>query len=629
MIMCVWHVNIKQKMNTASKLKNIMSGAAFAFFAFFSAFIAPDALSQTASVEFVLKGGECVSRQYGLEKMPDGTLRLRVPKSEIAPQTDYAEVSADFASAAKGEDGYLVFPRGEIVEYDVPDGKVSVGKFIMPLFGMKTPRSVFWAHLKTLRHEAEAYVSVSGGKCVPVIRYCISQTGFGAYDDIVVEYKFLPLDAGYVDIGKAYRKYQLDRGVVKPIKDRIRENPWLGYVAKSIPVRIQYHGSKKRQDKDFTPETEPPLIPVLDFRESVKFVDAFKKSGIDDVTFCSAGWQSGGYDGRFPDLFPVPEELGGEAALREFISHVKSLGYMIHAHTNTSDCYMCSRMWDNASIVAKNPDGSLQRGHYWGGGRAYKLCAKNARDKFLFKQLEKVRDLGFQAPHYIDVFSAIPPYMCADPKHPGTREEMAEVQRDIAEYCKKLFGGFSSECGFDHLAGQLDYINYVSSRMQQWRKAKLGKAKKGTFFEKMSRYVDRYVPLWEIVYHGIILSNPDRLTQNHTAGQSKSTSSGDLSFNQRDGIQDPYATLKLAEFGGRPIFYTSSFKDIKYIKKAYDEFLPLRHLQLEFIEDHKYIAPDVTLTLFGNGEKIVCNYGASDFVYEGKTVKPMSYILAK
>lgn len=47
------------------------------------------------------------------------------------------------------------------------------------------------------------------------------------------------------------------------------------------------------------------------------------------------------------------------------------------------------------------------------------------------------------------------------------------------------------------------------------------------------------------------------------------------------------------------------------------------------MEDHKYLSPEVTETTFGNGEKIVCNYGDKPYSYNGREVPPRSYILAK
>ena len=591
----------------------------------FASAFSPAAFSQTASVSICGAKGKITTREVALEKQEDGGLSLRVPKEAIPPDAKHIEASTGFSAAQKGEDGYIVFPRGDLCRFRLNNGLFLGGRMVMPLIGMKTPRATFWAHIRGMCHECVPVISVKDGKYTAAIRCNVSTTGFGAYEDFAIDYHFLKgEDANYAGIGRAYRKYQIDTNGVRPIKERIKEQPFLEYMAKAIPVRIQYHGAKVREDKDFTPETETPVIANLDFKRSIEFVDAFKKAGIGEVVFCSSGWHSGGYDGRCPDLFPVAKELGSEATLRKFIQHTKDLGYMIHAHTNSTHCYTCSRLW-SPDIVAKMPDGSLQRDYYFCGGKAYKLCARNAWQDFLPQQLKKVRELGFQGPHYVDVFSAIPPWFCADPEHPANREQMAEYQREILKYCHKVFGGAASESGHDHLAGQLDYINYVSPRMRNWYRAKNGEDTQ-KLYKELAVCVDEYVPLWEIVYHGIILSNPDRLTQNHTLGNLvRNVDSGDLRFNDRDGIQDPVATLKLVEFGGRPIFYTIRFEDVPGIKKAYDEFLPLRHLQVELMQDHKSLAPDVTLTVYGNGEEVVCNYGKTDFEYAGRRIAPMGY----
>lgn len=586
------------------------------------------ALSYGARVEIESPSGKG-EFDCEIKKVSEKLSRLTVPKDSIPRDAKTVFVSIDLARGHRGEEGYIALPRGGIVDFDFPDGQAVYGFMEMPVFGAKTPRGTFWAQVRGMRNEAELMLRARDGKIEPVLRFRTDATPDGAYEDIVVDFNFLDKGAGYVEMGKAYRQSRLSAGEIKPIKERIKTSPNLEYVAKAVPVRIQFHGAKKRENRDFTPENEPPIKVRLDFKKSIDFADAFKKAGIGEVAFCSAGWQSGGYDGRFPDLFPVPEEFGGEKALREFIAHVKKIGYTIHAHTNSTDCYTCSRMWNGGEVAAKNRDGTPQRGYYWCGGKAYNLCVKHAYENYLPAQLEKVRDLGFEGPHYIDVFSATAPYMCADSKHPATRSDTARVQRDIADLCIKLFGGFSSECGFDHLAGKLDYINYVSNRIQPWYTALSGGFPKNDNRAKLARFVDRYVPLWEIVYHGIILSNPDRFTQNHTLGNAKTADSGDLNFNARDGSRDFRKTLKLAEFGGRPIFYTCNFADIPKIKQAYDEFLPLRHLQLEFMEDHKYLSPEVTETTFGNGEKTVCNYGDKPYSYNGREIPPRSYILAK
>jgi hypothetical protein len=145
--------------------------------------------------------------------------------------------------------------------------------------------------------------------------------------------------------------------------------------------------------------------------------------------------------------------------------------------------------------------------------------------------------------------------------------------------------------------------------------------------------IDRHVPFWQLVYHGIVLSTPYTATTNYT-------------------IKDPQIQLKLIEFGGRPMFYFHSrFRDagthwmgnddlscatddelvrsVALVKRGFDEFETLRHLQLEFMESHSPVADQVFKTTFSDGTSIVSNYGDADWEYRGRTIKSMGYLVVK
>ena len=127
----------------------------------------------------------------------------------------------------------------------------------------------------------------------------------------------------------------------------------------------------------------------------------------------------------------------------------------------------------------------------------------------------------------------------------------------------------------------------------------------------------------------MILYTSDRVCQNHTRGKClyKLEKSGDPRWMEGDGIEDPFAALKIVEFGGRPIFYTYKFADVPRIKKAWDEFVPVRHLQRELMESHREVAPDVFETRYADGSRTVCNYRSASFDLDGEPVPPMGYVL--
>ena len=76
------------------------------------------------------------------------------------------------------------------------------------------------------------------------------------------------------------------------------------------------------------------------------------------------------------------------------------------------------------------------------------------------------------------------------------------------------------------------------------------------------------------------------------------------------------------------LFCDGEEKLAKY-KEMYDAFQPLKHLQLEFIEENKSLDEDVYITRFGNGEEIVVNYSMKPFKYREKYVPPRDYLLFK
>ena len=135
--------------------------------------------------------------------------------------------------------------------------------------------------------------------------------------------------------------------------------------------------------------------------------------------------------------------------------------------------------------------------------------------------------------------------------------------------------------------------------------------------------LDRLVPLWQIVYHGSILSMPFAESTNYT-------------------IQGNQARLSIVEFGGRPMFYINSDymtglrwmgkqdlylytdadmeRTVAEIKRGTDEFALLSDLQFETMDDHRLLAPGVALTVYGNGTETVVNGSEKPFDYKGASV---------
>ena len=543
--------------------------------------------------------------------------RFRLKASDIPAGVKHIEVLPDFATAKTGEDGYFMMPNGFIGTFRQTDGEQTLSGNPMPIFGMKNPRHTFVAIVSGMPHAYTLVARAEAGVYKLFPRFVLD--GHGVYDDLAIDYHMLSgEDANYSGMARTYRKFQLDRKACIPLKERIKTSPELAYAAKSVEIRIRQAWKPAPSPvEEQTLATEPPMKVAVTFDRVGEVLDMLKKQGVEQAEICLVGWNRKGHDGRYPQLFPVEEQLGGEQKLRQLIKKSQDMGFQIVGHTNSTDAYRISEVWDEEYII-KTADQELSKNACWSGGRMYNICPQRSYERFAVKDLPAVAKLGFRGVHYIDVLSIVRPRACFDPNHPLNANQSAVWLDKIMRLGKENFGAVASEGPYDFCCGNLDYVLYVS--FDSYSRAK-------------TEMVDRSVPIWQLVYHGIILSNPFSKTTNYTI-------KGDL------------AKVKLAEYGGRPLFYFHSTfvttkknwmgdEDISCetdqalaagvaaIKAGVEDYNTRSHLQTEFMEEHEMLAPNVSRTIYSDGSEILANYSNADFVYKGRTVRSLSYILVK
>lgn len=554
-------------------------------------------------------------------RIEGNTHYLTIPRDHIPNHVENLDVYHPFAKAQSGENGFYVFSNGMYGEFKktISKGFYTNKATVMPFYGFRTKFGTAAVLLTGMRYEAWQCVSLEKNEYKIFSRFPLGNER--PYEDISLEYHFLKKDAGYPEIAKRYRQYQIEKGIVRPLRERVKTNPVLAYAADSIEVRVR-HGWKPVPSPvpEQNSENEPVMFPAITFDRLIDIIKEFQKQGIGKAEFCLVGWNIGGHDGRYPQIFPVDPRLGGEKKLRKAIAFAQKNGYQICAHVNHSDAYQAAQiggLWDPNYLLVKK-DGTFNTYTTYGGGQMFETCPKCMLERFVRNDNKKLAELGFRGLHYIDVYSTVNPRTCYSRNHPLTKNEFADQTKRIFAEAQKTFGGLGSEGGFDYAAAHLDYALNI------------------TFFApdgKLPQMIDRYVPLWHLVYNGIILNNPFRTTWNHT-------------------IQAPLYRLKLIEFGGRPLFYFyRNFKNygkepnpapdmicadnkelvrsVAAIKEGYDEFQKLRYLQYEFMDDHKMIAPNVFKTVFSDGTAVIVNYDSKPFIFEKQAVQSNSCLVIK
>lgn len=565
--------------------------------------------TRTAMVRIKRTSGQTDVQARALELAAPNVYRLLIPVREMSRDVDTIDAVFDAATAKKGDPGYFVVSTGLLGTFHEEAGKLEERRNPMPVFGMKGPNGAFVGIVKGLKYEFSTVVEVTNGVYTIFPRFLIKEMAFDAYEDLVVDFHVLEGDsANYSGMARAYRDYQLGRGEVRPLRQRVKGNPQLAYSADTMFIRVK-HGSKinRKRIASQTPTNEPPVAVFHTFDDFMRIMKELKALGVEKAEMCSVGWNSGGFDGRFPTLFPPDPAYGGEAKMREAIACAYGLGYQIVCHVCNTDFYTVSDRFELDDVAGK-PDGSPSTGGILAGGLVYHPCFQRVNDAYVDEDFKGLSDLGFKGTHHIDVTSCIVPYPCFNPRHPLNRQQTADYMNKIGEKARRAFGGFGSEGPCDHVARTLDYALYVTA-YPKW----LGKP---------SPLIDRIIPLWQIAYHGIILSNPYYATIDYNyprpAGREPHT-----------WLNQTTRRLRLVEFGGRPTFYFNPYSDLKPIKEAYDEYQPMKYLQYEFMESHDEIAKDVFLTRYSDGSEIVSNYSNSGFSYRGVQIKSMDYRLFK
>ena len=274
--------------------------------------------------------GQFVDRQVAMERVAPDTLRVTVPVKDIPARAEWLKILPEFAKANVGDAGYWVIGRGIFGEFIPGDKDYFESNLMIPIYGMKTPTTAYVAIVQGMRFEATVQIWRENGVYTQVLKYYLKRLQRPPYEDIVVDFVLLTGDdANYSGMGRRYRQSQLERGVVKSIPERIAsgKSPYLDYLCDAMPLRMTHAGKPYSKERiDYTAETEKPLKVFTDFVKGRQLLTMLKSAGVDKAAMCVAGWQTGGYDGRCPASFPVPEELGGEEALKAYVNFVQGLG---------------------------------------------------------------------------------------------------------------------------------------------------------------------------------------------------------------------------------------------------------------------------------------------------------------
>lgn len=543
---------------------------------------------------------------------------VKLSKDKIPADIKYIDFLYDYFIAKTGDDGYFVLPlnceQGVCTTYfkERNDTEFATNFSHLCCYGYKKENGGIFGVVTGCKEYYAIVAGVKEGVYYAYPRFMLD--GFSPYEDIEIEYYNLEI-GDYSEMARLYRKIQLERYSCIPLSERVKNDERLARAAKSIAVRVR-QGWKPAPSavENQTLETEPEMHIACDFDRTGELIDEFVKQEINNAEFCLVGWNRMGHDGRYPQIFPVEPLLGGEEKLKALIKKAKANGYNIVGHDNASDAYTVSEQWDEEYLL-KNNDGSLHKMDIWSSGRAHKICPQRYYDLFANEHLTKLKELGFEGIHYIDVITILSLLECHDKNHPLTRKESAQWYNRLMKESKEIFGGISSESGYDYAASTLDFALYTSFFLSG---------------EGLPEICDTPIPFWQIVFHGIILYNPGTYTLNYAA----------------KGIEN---RLRYFEYGGRPLVCVyanfANGKDwmgredircdsdeemkesVSKIKLMYDDYNWLEEVRFAFMESHTEVAKKVFEIVYSNGIKVKVDYNNATVSMNGNGIQKVLNIL--
>lgn len=535
----------------------------------------------------------------------------------------------EFTKVNVGDEGFYAIPRnrnqqGDIITYfgKREDIAFSQGDTLMSFFGFKKKDMCCLVRIER-SYLIRFNVEVRNGKYSLSVVFDLENDYTPVASDIPssdinIEIVFLDNNYDFNDIARTEREIRLSRGEITSLREKCKREA-VEYARKYPLVRIR-NGWKPVPPPILhqTLENEPPMHVACTFKRVRELADEFRAQGIDGAEFQLVGWNIKGHDGRWPQAFPVDEELGGEAELIKTSEHLKSLGYRLSLHDNIMDAYEIADCFSEADLTKKK-NGEFDNWGDWAGGRSHNICPtaqiRNAHDR-----VPKMKALGVNGVHYSDVLSIVTPSPCYDKNHPLSFKSALEITKEIMDYMRTEFGAFSSEGTMDFSIKHIDYALYAT----------FGNA----FGDEAPAIADALVNMFEVAYHGTILYNPMSTTINYP-------------------IKNPIDRLNLIMRGGKPsIYYYSKFctngkvnwmgendftcdgdEDMKMsvslVKTALDDYEPLRHLQLEYMERYDYLGDGLEVATYSDGTRLVGNFSDNVKIFEDKEIEPFGYVMLK
>ncbi|XID90953.1 DUF5696 domain-containing protein [Paenibacillaceae bacterium WGS1546] len=399
-------------------------------------------------------------------------------------------------------------------------------------------------------------------------------------------------EPGYVGMAAAYRNYLIrDRGI-EPVE-----------APAALPYQLRLLGGAMQGEV-----IGRSFVSVTTFAEAKKIIDELLEQGIDSLEVTYDGWSSDGLYGDQPKHFPAASRLGGNKELDKLAAYAKEKGVKLYLKTNyvraakSGDALKRSseaiRGLNKETVESHNPRRSTRQPR---GSVFYFVRPDVAYERYLSREADAFAKRGVQGVH----LGAMGGMLYSDP---GAENENVLSRKDgidawirSMKLARERVGSTAVDYGFGYALGHVDRIDDVPLGSSGYA------------------YSDESIPFYQIAVHGLV-----------------PYASAPLNFS--DHPREHF--LRAIEYGAMPSYYLTHDQPSKLertlvddvISSAYEDWAALSaeqykqaaealaQVQGQFITGHGRLGPDLYRTEYGNGVRIIVNYGDKAATADGVDV---------
>lgn len=427
-------------------------------------------------------------------------------------------------------------------------------------------------------------------------------------------------DGNYQSMAIRYREYNRKYRKLPSLREKVAKgNAALDYSSQALTVRCRMAVKPlPTQVFEQTPATAPKPKVYMTFDNISTIAKEFAIQQVGPSEFCLVGWNFGGHDGAFPQLFPVETGCGGEAELKKTIDSVDQSGYPLSLHDNYFDGYTLAENFDFDDVCCEHDDfrTPVRGGGPLSGGRAYRVCAEKAAKKYASVNIPEVaKRFNIKGAYFSDVISIISMCKCYHPQHPVNRRQNANYYKKIMKLEQDTFGVSMSEGARDWALPELDRTYMVFN-----------------IVDNQLPFVDECIPFYQIAYHGFIIYNNTRVGINTWPGEDVyllNFAWGGLPMVYFHHIFNP--SWGNGDGWNLDLTFESHEKlstDVSRIKKITDDIARIAPLRYEFIDGFIRHSQTLAQTVYSNGKSVWVNYGDTEVkTPEGKNIPAKDFIV--